>query len=198
MKIGVTGIYASGKGTVCAIFKDLGAKVIDTDVLAREVVEPGTTGLELYVKEFGTGILNPDRTLNRRALASIVFKDPEKVKLINAITHPPIMQKIQTIITNAPEKIYMINTPLLFETNFHKYMDYNITVFANNNQVTERGIHRDKITETEIKERLNNQISLNEKIKLADYVIDNSTTIENTKRQVMEIWKILQQKNTKE
>ena len=91
----------------------------------------------------------------------------------------------------------MINTPLLFETDFHKFMDYNITVFANNDQVIERGISRDNITEIEIKERLNNQISLNEKIKLADYVIDNSSTTENTKRQVLEIWKTLLLKNKK-
>jgi dephospho-CoA kinase len=198
MKIGVTGIYASGKGTVCAMFEELGAKIIDTDILAREVVEPGTQGLELYVKEFSKEILNSDGTLNRRALANIVFKDPKKVKLINDITHPLIQQKMLKIINFAPDKIFMINTPLLYETDFHKYMDYNITVFANNDQVIERGLSRDNITETEIKDRLNNQISLNEKLKLADYVIDNSSTIENTKRQVKGIWKILLQKNKKE
>ncbi len=197
MKIGVTGIYASGKGTVCAMFEELGAMVIDTDILAREVVEPGTYGLELYIKEFGKEILYPDGTLNRRQLANIVFKDPIKVKLINEITHPLIHQKMEEIINAAPENIYMINTPLLFETDFHKFMDKNIVVFANNDQVIDRGIVRDNITETEIKERLNNQISLNEKIKLADYVIDNSGTTENTKRQVIETWKILQQKNKK-
>ncbi|MBN2403376.1 MAG: dephospho-CoA kinase, partial [Spirochaetes bacterium] len=188
MKIGITGIYASGKGTVCAMFEQLGAKVIDTDILAREVVEPGTRGLELYIKEFGGKILNNDGTLNRRVLANIVFKDPQKVKLINNILHPLIHQKMLSIINSAPNEIYMINTPLLFETDFHKFMDYNITVFANNDQVIERGIIRDNITETEILDRLNNQISLNEKIKLADYVIDNSSTTENTKRQVIEIW----------
>jgi dephospho-CoA kinase len=197
MKVGVTGIYASGKGTVCAMFEELGAKIIDTDILAREVVEPGTQGLELYIKEFGKEILNSDRTLNRRRLAKIVFKDPKKVKIINDITHPLIQQKMLKIIDFAPDKIYMINTPLLFETDFHKCMDYNITVFANNDQVIERGLARDNITDSEIKERLNNQISLNEKLKLADYVIDNSSTIENTKRQVIETWKTLLQKNKK-
>ncbi len=197
MKVGVTGIYASGKGTVCTMFEELGAKVIDTDILAREVVEPGSIGLKLYVREFGKKILNADGTLNRRMLANIVFKDTRKVKLINEITHPLISQKLLEIINNAPDKIYMINTPLLFETDFHKFMDYNITVFANNDQVIERGISRDNITEIEIKERLNNQISLNEKIKLADYVIDNSSTTENTKRQVLEIWKTLLLKNKK-
>jgi dephospho-CoA kinase len=197
MKIGVTGIYASGKGTVCAMFEELGAKVIDTDILARDVVEPGTHGLEMYIKEFGNEILDPDGALNRRRLANIVFKDAEKVKLINDITHPLIHQKMEQIINAAPDKIYMINTPLLFETDFHIFMDKNIVVFAKNEQVLKRGVIRDNITETEIKERLNNQISLNEKIKLADYVIDNSDTTENTKRQVIEIWKILQQKNKK-
>jgi dephospho-CoA kinase len=197
MKVGVTGIYASGKGTVCAMFEELGAKVIDTDILAREVVEPGSIGLKLYVKEFGKKILNADGTLNRRTFANIVFKDTRKVKLINEITHPLISQKMLEIINNTPDKIYMINTPLLFESDFHKFMDYNITVFANNDQVIERGLSRDNITEIEIKERLNNQISLNEKIKLADYVIDNSSTTENTKRQVLEIWKTLLLKNKK-
>jgi dephospho-CoA kinase len=197
MKVGVTGIYASGKGTVCAMFEELGAKVIDTDILAREVVEPGSIGLKLYVKEFGNKILNADGTLNRRKLAKTVFKDTRKVKLINEITHPLISQKLLEITNNAPDKIYMINTPLLFETDFHKFMDYKITVFANNDQVIERGLSRDNITEIEIKERLNNQISLNEKIKLADYVIDNSSTTENTKRQVLEIWKTLLLKNKK-
>ena len=93
MKIGVTGIYASGKGTVCAMFEELGAKVIDTDILAREVVEPGSIGLELYIKEFGKKILNTDGTLNRRSLANIVFKDAKKVKRINEITHPLIMEE---------------------------------------------------------------------------------------------------------
>ena len=91
----------------------------------------------------------------------------------------------------------MINTPLLFETEFYKFMDYNITVTADLKQVIQRGIRRDNITENEIKERLNHQFSLNEKIKLADYVIDNSGNTENTKRQVLAIWMILQQKKIK-
>lgn len=197
MKIGVTGIYASGKGTVCAMFEELGAKVIDTDILAREIVEPGTEGLDALLKEFGNGILNSDGTLNRRALANIVFKDSHKVKLINEITHPLILQKMLEIAEKNPEEIFMVNTPLLFETDFHKYMDKNITVIAENEQVIKRGIIRDNISEEEIKDRLNFQISLNEKQKLADYVIDNSGSILNTKRQVLEIWKTLLQKKEK-
>lgn len=197
MKIGVTGIYASGKGTVSEMFEELGAKVIDTDILAREIVEPGTKGLNALVKEFGSDILNADGTLNRRSLANIVFKDAIKVKQINEITHPLILQRMLEIAERNPEEIFMVNTPLLFETDFHKYMDKNIVVIAENEQVINRGILRDNISEAEIKERLKFQISLNEKQKLADYVIDNSGTILNTKRQVLEIWKTLLQKKEK-
>jgi dephospho-CoA kinase len=195
MKIGITGIYASGKGTVCSMFEELGAQVIDTDILARKIVEPESKGYYLLIREFGEAILNSDRSLSRIALADIVFKDPLKVKKLNEITHPLILEKMLGIINSESEKIYMINVPLLFESGFDKYTDYTIVVFAKDDQVIKRGINRDNLTETQIKDRLKNQISLNEKLKLADYVIDNSITIENTKRQVIEIWKTLQQKN---
>ena len=93
MKIGVTGIFASGKGTVCSMFEELGAKVIDTDILAREVVNPGEKALGSIVKEFGKDILKSDGTLDRQKLASIVFKDAEKVEKLNSITHPAIFDK---------------------------------------------------------------------------------------------------------
>ncbi len=197
MKVGVTGIFASGKGTVCAMFEELGAVIIDTDILAREIVEPGSMGYDLLVKEFGRGILNSDGTLNRAALADLVFKDPEKVKKLNEITHPLIHERVLEIVNKDPERIYMINVPLLFESGFDEITDCDIVVYAKNDQVIERGINRDNISEIQIRERLNNQISLNEKIKLADYVIDNSATVENTKRQVIEIWKTLLLKNKK-
>ncbi|MBN2039942.1 MAG: dephospho-CoA kinase [Spirochaetes bacterium] len=197
MKIGVTGIFASGKGTVCAMFEELGAAVIDTDEIARQVQQPGSEGLNRIIREFGEGILNKDSSLNRRALAAIVFKDALKVERLNKIIHPLIFKKIESAVNENPDNIHFINTPLLFETEFHKFMDYNITVTADPDQVISRGIRRDGITENEIKERLNHQFSLNEKIKLADYVIDNSGSTENTKRQVLAIWKTLQQKKIK-
>jgi dephospho-CoA kinase len=191
MKVGVTGIFASGKGTVCNMFQELGARVIDTDILARDIVMPGTKGLDSLVNEFGADILNPDGTLNRRGFANIVFKDALKVKKLNKITHPIILKKMMDICLEDPDRIFMINTPLLFESNFNKFMDKNIVVTAHTQQVLTRGIQRDNITENEIKERLKNQISLKEKIKMADYVIDNSGILENTKRQVINIWNIL-------
>lgn len=191
MKIGVTGIYASGKGTVCSMFQDLGAQVIDTDILAREIVMPGADGLKALVREFGVEILAADGGLDRRAFANIVFKSPEKVSRLNEITHPLILQKVIDSVAQSPDDIFMINTPLLFESGFDRVMDKNIVVVANRSQVLERGVKRDNISEQEIMDRLDHQISLNEKVKMADHVIDNSSTLENTKRQVLEIWNSL-------
>jgi dephospho-CoA kinase len=191
MKVGVTGIYASGKGTVCEMFGELGAWVIDTDIIAREIVEPGSEGLKMLIGEFGRDILDPDGTLNRRGLAKMVFNDPDRVKRLNGITHPLILNKTLELTVKNEGAIYMVNTPLLFEAGFDQYMDKNIVVTAGNDQVIKRGINRDGITETEIRDRLKNQISLNDKIKKADYVIDNSGALENTKRQVLSIWKTL-------
>jgi dephospho-CoA kinase len=194
MRIGVTGIFASGKGTVCKMFEELGANVIDTDELARKVVEPGSEGLREIVREFGSGVLKSDGTLNRQAVADIVFKDADKVKKLNNITHPLILNRITELTNKSPDEIFIINVPLLFEGSIYKLMDYNITVTAQVEQAIERGVKRDNIPEKAIKERLNHQISLKEKIKLSDYVIDNSGSVLNTKRQVLEIWTILHQK----
>ena len=185
----MTGIFASGKGTVCEMFRELGAGVIDTDIIARQIMEPGQEGLKSLVERFGSGFLNSDGTLDRRGFANYVFGNNERVKALNDITHPAIL-KIVTESTTG-DKIWMVNTPLLFESGFNKYMEYNIVVTAGLNQVLSRGSERDKISEEEIKERLKHQIPLNEKVKLADYIIDNSGSMEHTKRQVVDLWKIL-------
>ena len=189
MRVGVTGIFASGKGTVCEMFRELGAGVVDTDIIARQIMEPGQAGLEKLVEIFGSGFLNSDGTLDRRGFANFVFGNNERVKALNSITHPAILKIVME--STDGDKIWMVNTPLLFESGFNKYMEYNIVVTAGLNQVLSRGSERDKISEEEIKERLKHQIPLNEKVKLADYIIDNSGSIEHTKRQVVDLWKIL-------
>jgi len=189
MRVGVTGIFASGKGTVCAMFEELGARVIDTDIVAREVVEPGSEGYKKMIDEFGTDFIRDDGSLDRRAFANHVFSDIERVRRLNAITHPLIAKTVNERSDN--NDINMINTPLLFESGFNEFMHRNIVVVAEVDQVLERGEKRDSISTDEIRERLKFQIPLNEKIKLADYIIDNSGSIDNTKRQVRDLWKIL-------
>jgi len=191
MRVGVTGIFASGKGTVCELFRELGASVIDTDLIAREIMEPGKKGLQDLIHEFGDSFIKSDGTLDRRAFANYVFSCEEKVRRLNEITHPIILNIV--LERSKGNGIYMINTPLLFESGFDRYMDKNIVVTAGDEQVILRGCKRDNISPEEIKERLKHQIPLNKKIKLADYVIDNSGSIEQTKRQVFDIWKVLNQ-----
>ena len=194
MRVGVTGIFASGKGTVCEMFGALGAEVIDTDIVAREILEPGQDALKQIIERFGSEFINSDGTLDRRGFANSVFGDNEKVRILNAITHPAIKKIV--IERSSDDKIYMINTPLLFEAEFDKFMEYNIILTANEDQVLSRGSKRDRISEDEIKERLKHQIPLKEKVKFADYIIDNSGSIEHTKRQVFNLWKILIQSQT--
>jgi dephospho-CoA kinase len=194
MRVGVTGIFASGKGTVCELFRELGAEIIDTDIIAREIMEPGQDGLKSVIEKFGSDFINPDGTLDRRGFANSVFGDEEKVRILNDITHPAIQKIVEE--RSSGKGIFMINTPLLFESGFDKIMQYNIVVIAGEDQVLDRGSKRDKILEDEIKVRLKHQIPLNEKVKHADYVIDNSGTIEDTKRQVVDLWKILIQNRT--
>jgi len=120
---------------------------------------------------------------------NIVFKNDDLVKKLNEITHPLILELVKE--RSKGDKIYVINTPLLFESGFDKEMDFNIVVKAEISQVIERGMKRDSISESEIKDRLNFQFSLNKKIELADKVIDNSSSMGKTKRQVSDLWKIL-------
>ena len=187
MRVGVTGIFASGKGTVCSMFEKLGAGVVDTDIIAREIMEPGREGLAAVINEFGDSFITDGR-LDRRAFADYVFKNSGKVARLNEITHP-LIKKLT--LERSGSGIFMINVPLLFETGFDKIMDQNIVVFSERSQAIERGMLRDNISENEIEARLKYQIPLNEKKQLADYVIDNSGSLENTQRQVVKIWNIL-------
>lgn len=195
MRVGVTGNFASGKGTVCEMFRVLGAKVIDTDIIAREIVEPGSVVLSEITSAFGKSFINSDETLDRRALGAYVFQDQIRVNTLNSITHPAILR--QTLEQSSdPDTIYMINAPVLFESGFDRYMDRIIVVSADFSQSIDRGIKRDGLSAEEIQKRLSHQISLNEKIKHADYVIDNSKDIEFTQKQVCEIWNNLISRKT--
>jgi len=190
MKIGITGVYASGKGTVCSILEELGAVSVDADLIAREIFEPGNEALEKLINAFGNHILNPDGTLNRAGTAEIVFNDYKKLTILNDISHPIIL-KIILDRTADESKIFAINVPLLFETGFHVFMDKTVVVTSNQDQILKRGLERDNFDEKKVMLRLKYQIPLNEKIKSADHIIDNSLSIEDTKRQVSELWNIL-------
>jgi dephospho-CoA kinase len=187
MRIGVTGNYASGKGTVCSLFEKLGAIVIDTDIISRQLMAPDQEIYQKVVSVFGKDYLNEDATINRRKLGSFVFADKNRIRMLNSIVHPAILEQTLLLSTNS-HNIYMINAPLLFEAEFDKYMDLTIVVIASPEQLISRGIFRDGLSSLEIKDRLSHQKSLNEQMGKADYVIDNSGEIDITRKQVNDIW----------
>ena len=190
MRIGVTGNYSSGKSTVCSFFEELGGTVIDTDIIARQVLEKGSNGLKKIIETFGEEFLLPDGQLDRRKLAYHVFKSEELTKKLNLIVHPLISDiVIKESMEN--DRIYFINAPLLFEAKLNPLMEKNIIVVAEEKLMIERGIARDNLSEEEIRDRLSRQFSVKEKIKFSDYVIYNSGDLTETRRQVQDIWKIL-------
>ena len=159
-------------------------------MIAREIFEPGSEALEKLVNAFGNSILNSDGTLNRAKTAEIAFNDSKKLTILNDISHPIIIKEILDRASDQ-SKIFAINVPLLFETGLNVFMDKILVVTSNLDQIIKRGMERDNFSEKEVLLRLKYQIPLNEKIKSADYIIDNSLSIEDTKRQVFEAWNIL-------
>lgn len=180
--IGLTGGIASGKSAVSGILRRLGAQVIDADALAREVVEPHQPAWDEIVGTFGNKVLQPDQTLDRKKLRKLVFDDPKARKQLEAITHPRIRGLAQDEIaqcaaTGAPLVVY--EAPLLFETGIHLWLRPVILVACDRATQRRRLHERDNLTETEIEQHLGAQMSLEEKRKLADYVIDNNGTLED-------------------
>jgi dephospho-CoA kinase len=190
--IGLTGSIASGKSTVSSMFKDLQIPVIDADLIAREVVEPGEPALDEIVSEFGEKVLFPDGTLNRKSLGTIIFSDAEKRTKLNAIVHPAVrkrMLELKEFYINKGEKCVVMDIPLLFESKLTHMVDKILVVFVDEAVQLERLVERDGSTEQEALQRIQSQIPVKEKVRLADVVIDNNGTIENTRNQLEDILK---------
>lgn len=180
--IGLTGGIASGKSTVSAILRRLGAQVIDADALAREIVKPRQPAWNEIVNSFGNEILQADQTLDRKKLRKLVFDEPNARKQLEAITHPKIRRLAQEKIaecaaTGAPLVVY--EAPLLFETGIHLWLRPVILVACDAAVQKRRLRQRDNLNEAEIEQHLRAQMNLDEKRKLADYVIENNGTLED-------------------
>jgi dephospho-CoA kinase len=178
--IGLTGGIASGKSAVSAILRRLGAQVIDADALARKIVEPHQPAWNEIVQTFGDNVLQADNTLDRRKLRKIVFDNPEARKQLEAITHPKIRklaeQKIKDYAANGASLV-AYEAPLLFETKIHLWLRPVILVACDTKTQKQRLEERDNLSESEIEQHLGAQMSLEEKRKLADYVIENNGSL---------------------
>lgn len=197
--VGLTGGIVSGKSTVARMFKQLGADTIDADNIARIIVQPGKKAWKNIVHYFGKEILKDNQEINRKELARIVFADKEKLEKLNNITHPEIMAIIKNKIEEMRSKgcvnatISIIEVPLLFEAGMEYMMDRIIVVYLNREEQIKRLHIRNNLTQEEAINRIDSQMSLEKKLKKADYVIDNSASLSHTRIQVKQIWQELSQ-----
>ncbi|MDW7652309.1 MAG: dephospho-CoA kinase [Bacillota bacterium] len=194
--VGLTGGIATGKSTVGKLFAELGAYRIDTDMLARQVVEPGEPAYVAIVHFFGEGIIGPDGRLDRQRLAAAVFSDPKKLDALNKMTHPPVRTLLQAKLEQARsegECIVLVEVPLLYEAGFDRDVDCVVVVFTDEQTQLARLMARNGFSEDEARQRILAQMPVAEKAARADYVIDNSKAPDNTKAQVTELWHTLRQ-----
>ncbi len=188
--IGLTGGIASGKSTVAAILQRLGAAIVNADELAREVVQPGTPGWKEIVENFGAEALQPDQSLDRQKLRKIVFNDPDARKKLEAIIHPKVRALAQQRIQEhaaAGSEIVVYEVPLLFEGNLQDSLRPVVLVAADVSTQKKRLQQRDQLAEAEAEKHITAQMSLEQKRRLADYVIENDGSRADLERQVREV-----------
>ena len=195
LKVGLTGGIASGKSTVSRIFASFGAKVLDADEVAREVLLPGQPAWTKLRRAFGQEFFHPDGTVKRKQLRKLVFADPEKRSQLNAIVHPEVMKEInrrsEILSSSVQTGVLLVDVPLLLEVGVANRFDKVVVVYVSKSVQINRLQQRDGISEEEAKQALKAQMALSKKVEQADYVIDNSGTLEETQAQVQRVWQEL-------
>ena len=188
-KIGLTGGIATGKTTVADMFSNLGIEIIDTDEIAKEVVQPGEPALKLIIDSFGKDIIEKkSKKLDRRKLRKIIFENNEYKKKLESILHPIIRKKTLDLLLEIKSKYVIIVVPLLIETGFIEIVDYVIVVDCPKKTQLQRLLERDKISKKDGENIIKNQINRKDRLKKADIVIDTSKDIKSVINQVNKIY----------
>lgn len=185
--IGLTGSVATGKSTVSNMIQQAGIPLVDADIAARKVVEPGTEGLKEIVAYFGGEILLADGTLDRAKLGEIIFKDKEKREKLNEITHPRVkdyMLEARERFFRAGEELVFFDIPLLFESHLESLVDQIVVVWTTPETELKRLMERNNLTKEDALRRIESQMGIDEKARKADFVIDNNESLEKTQKQV--------------
>ena len=193
--VGLTGGIAGGKSTVSMMLRDLGAQLVDFDVLARKVVQPGTPGLAKVVDSFGKQILTPDGSLDRRRLAEIVFRDRKKRRTLEQLIHPDIyeafVRQVSRITAGQFDAVIVAEVPLLVEVNLIDLFDRIVLVYTSRQVQIERLMDRPDMTRRAAEDMLEAQLPIEEKKKYADHIVYNDGSLESTRRQVRALWEEL-------
>jgi dephospho-CoA kinase len=195
LKVGLTGGLASGKTFVGQALEELGCRVLQADEIGRQVMEPGGEAFAEILKEFGPEILAPDGSIDRKRLAGIVFEDPERLAALNRLVHPWVIRRendwLERLAEEDPRAIAVVEAAVMIEAGTHKRFDRLIVAACSQEQQIERAVQRGGMTREEALARIRRQIPLEEKIKLADFVIDTGGTREQTLQQVREVYEAL-------
>lgn len=192
VKVGLTGGIGAGKSEVSRLLASYGAVVVDADKIAREVVEPGTPGLAAVVEEFGSGVLAPDGTLDRPKLGRIVFSDPEKLKALNAIVHPLVGARSAELEASAgPDAVVVHDVPLLTENGLAPLYDLVVVVDAAPQTQLDRLVRLRGMPKDEATSRMGAQATREQRLAVADLVIDNDGPLEALEPQVRAVWERL-------
>ncbi len=193
--VGLTGGVASGKTVVSEVFRDEGAYIIDADQIARELVQPHRPAWSEIVRSFGKDILREDGSIDRKKLADRVFADPDQRKLLNQILHPLITGEIdrraREIGQKDPEAIVVIDAPLLIEVGYHRRVDKLMVVASTQTEQIERLKVRDGISSEEAWRILSSQMPVEEKVKLADFVVQNEGSLAEVRERAKEVFREL-------
>ncbi|MFE6685391.1 dephospho-CoA kinase [Streptomyces sp. NPDC057743] len=192
VKVGLTGGIGAGKSEVSRLLASYGAVIVDADKIAREVVEPGTPGLAAVVEEFGADVLAPDGTLDRPRLGALVFADQEKLKALNAIVHPLVGARSAELEASAgPDAVVVHDVPLLTENGLAPLYDLVVVVDATPQTQLDRLVRLRGMTEDEATQRMAAQATREERLAIADLVIDNDGPLEALEPQVRAVWERL-------
>ncbi|WP_394147748.1 dephospho-CoA kinase [Shewanella atlantica] len=185
--VGLTGGIGSGKTTVANIFAELGIQLVDADIIAREVVEVGSEGLNKITAHFGKSILNKDQSLNRSKLREIIFSQPDKREWLNNLMHPMIRSEIHKRLNSATSPYAILVAPLLFENGLDRLVNLTLLVDISPEQQLDRTIIRDEVSSEQIKNIIDSQVPRAERLSKADDVIDNHGKISALKGKVISL-----------
>ncbi|MEU5422020.1 dephospho-CoA kinase [Streptomyces sp. NPDC001407] len=195
LKVGLTGGIGAGKSEVSRLLASYGAVVVDSDRIAREVVEPGTPGLAAVVAEFGAEVLTAERALDRPRLGAIVFADPERLAALNAIVHPLVRARSAELeAAAAPDAVVVHDVPLLAENGLAPLYDLVVVIDAGTETRLDRLVRLRGMTPDEARARMAAQATREERLAVADFVIDNDGPLEALAPQVEKVWARLRER----